>query len=112
MMNILRIFGLGSHKILAKNCSTKATVTTVQTSYIHVVKKPVRLYLNPTNTICSHFISFTYTVDNIPYKGKLYVDLSFRCPQKGAQLDVYYDPENPRNYAFYSFGPNPDPIGW
>ena len=111
-MNILRVFGLWSHEILAKNCSVKGTVTMVQTSFLHVVKKPVRLYLNNSNTMYSHFITFTYSVDNIPYKGKLYVDLAYRCPQKGEQIDVYYDPEKPQNYAFYSFGPNPNPIGW
>ena len=84
----------------------------VQTSALHVVKKPVRLYQNSSNTMYSHFITFTYNVDNVPYKGKLYVDLAYRCPQKGEQIDVYYDPEKPQNYAFYSFGPNPDPIGW
>lgn len=111
-MNILRVFGLWSHEILAKNCSVKGTVTMVQTSFLHVVKKPVRLYPNSSNTMYSHFITFTYSVDNIPYKGKLYVDLAYRCPQKGEQIDVYYDPEKPQNYAFYSFGPNPNPIGW
>ena len=111
-MNLLRIFGFWSNDILSKNCCTKGTVTMVQISFIHVVKKPVRLYLNPSNTIYSHFITFTYTVDSIPYKGKLYVDLSFRCPHKGEQIDVYYDPEKPQNYACYPFGPNVDPIGW
>lgn len=111
-MNILRIFGLWSREILSKGCMTKAIVTSVRTSFIHVVKKPVRLYVNSSNTIFSHFITFTYTVDNIPYKGTLYVDLQYRCPHKGEQIDVYYDPEKPQNYAFYSFGPNPDLIGW
>ena len=111
-MNLLRIFGFWSNDILSKNCCTKGTVTMVQTSFIHVVKKPVRLYLNPSNTIYSHFITFTYTVDSIPYKGKLYVDLNYRCPQKGEVIEVFYDPENPADYAFYSFGPNPNPLGW
>ena len=111
-MNPLRVFGLWSRDILSKNCCTKGTVTMVRTSFIHVVKKPVRLYLSPSNTMYSHFIHFTYTVDNIPYKGILYVDLAYRCPQKGEQIDVYYDPKKPQNYAFYSFGPNADPIGW
>lgn len=111
-MKLLRIFGIGAGKILAKDRSVKGTVTAVGNSYIHVVKKPVRLYPNDRNTICSHYISFTYTVDNIPYKGKLYVDLRYRCPRTGEKIDVYYDPENPARYAFYSFGPNADPIGW
>ena len=84
----------------------------VQDSYLHVVKKPIRLTVTPQNTIVSHFIVFRYTVDSIPYTGKLYVDLRYRCPQKGEQIDVYYDPEKPENYACYAFGPRVNPIGW
>lgn len=111
-MKLFRIFSIGADKILAKNCCTRAVVTAVGNSYIHVVKKPVRLVPNEHNTMYSHYIFFTYTVDNIPYKGKLYVDLAYRCPQKGEVIDVYYDPEKPQNYACYSFGPNANPIGW
>lgn len=111
-MNPLRVFGLWNQEILAKKRCTKATVTSVRTSFLHVVKKPLRLHINYGNTIFSHFISFTYTVKGIPYRGVLYVDLQYRCPQKGEQIDVYYDPESPQNYAFYPFGPNTDPIGW
>ena len=111
-MRLLRVFSIGADKILAKNCHTTGIVTAVGNSYIHVVKKPVRLYPNDRNTIYSHYIFFTYTVDSIPYKGKLYVDLAYRCPQKGEAIEVYYDPKNPKNFAFYSFGPNVNPIGW
>ena len=111
-MNLLRIFGFWEREILEKNCCTKATVTMVQTSFIHVVKKPVRIGINPGNTIFSHFITFTYTVDGVTYKGKRYVDLTCRCPQKGEEIDVYYDPEKPQKYACYAFGPAVKPIGW
>ena len=111
-MKLLHIFSIGAKKILAKNCSVKGTVTSVCNSYIHVVKKPVRLYINKKNTMFSHYMFFTYTVDNIPYKGKLYVDLNYRCPQKGETVEVFYDPDKPEHYAFYSFGPNPNPLGW
>lgn len=111
-MKLLRMFGIGADKILAKNCSVKGTVTMVQRSYIYVVKKPVRLYINDTNTLYSHIIAFTYTVDNIPYTGKLFVSLNYRCPGKGEQIDVYYDPEKPERYACYAFGPAVRPIGW
>ena len=111
-MNVFRIFGIGKEKILAKNCSVKGTVTLVANSYIHVVKKPVRIGITPENTLFSHMITFVYRVDNIPYTGKLYVDLRYRCPQKGEQIDVYYDPDNPKNYACYAFGPGVNPIGW
>ena len=111
-MRLFRMFGMGETKILEKDHSVKGTVTAVRISRIYVVKKPVRLVVTPQNTIVSHFITFKYAVDNIPYNGKLFVSLNYRCPQKGEQIDVYYDPENPKNYAFYSFGPNVDPIGW
>lgn len=111
-MNLLYVFGIGSKKILAKGVSVKGTVTGVGTSLIHVIKKPVRIGVNSSNTMFSHYIYFTYTVDNIPYKGKFYVDVNYRCPQKDEILEVFYDPENPAHYAFYSFGPNPKPIGW
>ena len=111
-MKLLSVLGIGSKKILEKGCCTKGTVTGVSKSYLYVVKKPVRLYVSDSNTLFSHYIFFTYTVDNIPYKGKLYVDLNYRCPQKGETVEVFYDPENPAHYAFYSFGPNPNPLGW
>ena len=111
-MNILRIFGLWDQDILNQNCSVKATVTRVQTSFLHVVKKPVRIGINPGNTIFSHFITFEYTVDGVVYKGKRYVDLYYRCPEKGEEIEVYYDPEKPENYACYAFGPNTQLNGW
>ena len=111
-MNIFRVFGLCRDKILAKNVSTRATVTAVRTSCLHVVKKPVRMTVTEQNTIFSHYIMFEYTVNGIAYKGTLYVDLKYRCPQKGETIDVYYDPENPRQYACYAFGPAGNPIGW
>lgn len=111
-MKLFRIFGIGADRILAKGCRVKGRVTMVQKSYLYVVKKPIRLYINDSNTIYSHFITFTYTVDSIPYNGKLFVSLNYRCPQKGEQIDVYYDPDKPENYACYAFGPASRPIGW
>lgn len=106
------IFSIGAKKVLAKSCSVPGKVTAVRNSCIHVVKKPVRIGITDSNTMFSHYIFFTYTVDSIPYKGKLYVDLNYRCPQKDEIIEVFYDPENPSHYAFYSFGPNPNPLGW
>ena len=111
-MKLFRMFSIGADRILAKGHCVKGTVTLVQDSYLYVVKKPVRLVVTPQNTIVSHFITFQYTVDNIPYTGKLFVSLNYRCPQKGEQIDVYYDPEKPENYACYAFGPRVNPIGW
>lgn len=111
-MKLFRIFSIGADRILARGCCVKGRVTMVQKSYLYAVKKPVRLYANESNTLYSHYITFIYTVDNIHYTGKLFVSLNYRCPQKGEQIDVYYDPENPENYACYAFGPATRPIGW
>lgn len=111
-MKLFRIFSVGANRILAKRCCTDGIVTAVGNAYVHVVKKPVRLGINEHNTLYSHYIFFTYTVNNVSYKGKLYVDLIYRCPQKGERIDVYYDPEKPENYACYAFGPASRPIGW
>lgn len=111
-MKLSQIFSIGADRILAKGCCVKGRVTMVQKSYLYVVKKPVRLCVNDSNTLYSNYITFTYTVDNIHYTGKLFVSLNYRCPQKGEQIDVYYDPENPEKYACYAFGPATRPIGW
>lgn len=111
-MKLLRIFSIGTDRILTKNCCVKGTVTMVRNSHLYVAKKPVRLFPNERNTLYSHFITFTYAVDNISYTGKLFVSLHYHCPQKGEQIDVYYDPEKPENYACYAFGPAVRPVGW
>ena len=111
-MKLLRMFGIGAKKILAKGCCVKGTVTMVQDSYLYVVKKPVRIGITPQNTAVSHIIHFDYRAEGIPYSGKLFVDPFHRCPQKGEQIDVYYDPEKPENYACYAFGPRTKPMGW
>lgn len=111
-MPIFCIFGIGANKILSKDICTKGTVTKIQKSYLYVIKKPVRLYLNENNTLYSHYITFLYTVDGNTYAGKLFISPNYRCPQKGESIDVYYDPQKPENYACYSFGPAVRPIGW
>ena len=111
-MNLLSTFGIGANRILAKNVSTTASVTMVQKSYLYVIKKPVRLYISDSNTLYSHFITFRYTVEGILYTGKLFVTPYHRCPQKGEKLEIYYDPENPKKYAFYAFPPASKPMGW
>ena len=111
-MKLLRMFGIGEKKILAKDCSVKGIVTMVQLSRIYVVKKPVRIFITEDNTMFSHWIRFTYTVNGITYTGTRWISLRYRCPQKGEQIDVYYDPANPENYACYAFGPATRPIDW
>jgi hypothetical protein len=103
-MKLFHIFGIGSKKILEQGYCVKGTVTTVQNSYIYVVKKPVRIGNNGNNSAISHFVCFTYTVEGIAYTGKLFVSPYYNCPVKGEQITVFYDPDKPENYACYSFG--------
>ena len=111
-MKLFRIFSIGADRILAKGCSVKGTVTMARKSAILVVKKPVRIVNNESNTRYSHMITFRYSVDAVTYTGKLFVPVQYRCPQKGEKIDVYYDPAKPQNYALCAFGPAPRPIGW
>lgn len=111
-MKLFRMFSIGSDRILAKNCCVPGKVIHVEKSCLYVIKKPVRLYAHEGNTRFSHWITFTYKVNGIPYTGKLFVLPHYRCPQKEETLEVYYDPDKPENYALYSFGPAVNPIGW
>jgi len=111
-MNHFRVFGIGSDRILTKGHSVRGIVIRVSRSYLYVIKKPIRLKVTEENTMTSHYIFFTYTVNGIAYSGKLWISLRYRCPQKGEQIEVFYDPEKPENYACYAFGPNPRLIGW
>ena len=111
-MKILHVFGIGADKILAKGCCTRAVVTGVGRSYLYVIKKPVRLYVNESNTLYSHYIFFRYAVNGIPYTGKLFVTPHYRYPEKGESFDLYYDPEHPEKYACYAFPMASRPIGW
>ena len=71
-MKLFRMFGIGEKKILSKGCSVNGTVTAVQISRIYVVKKPVRIMITEENTMFSHWITFTYCVNGVTYKGKRY----------------------------------------
>jgi len=111
-MKLLHTFGIREDKILAKNHSVPGTVTMVQKSYLYVIKKPVRLYINDSNTLYSHFITFRYMVGSEIYTGKRFITPYYRCPQKGEKIEVFYDPEKPEHYACHAFGPAVRPIGW
>ena len=111
-MKLLRTFGIGADKILAKKHSVTTTVSMVRKSCLYVIKNPVRIGITEENTKYSHFIGFTYKVNGIDYQGRLFITPYYRCPQKGEKIEVYYDPVKPQNYACYAFGPGVNPSGW
>lgn len=104
-MNILRLFGISSEKILAKGCCIKGQVTQVSRCWwLTVNTKPVRRF-SGDGAVHPSIITFAYQADSISYTGKLYIPIGCRVPQVGETIDVYYDPEKPKNYACYTFGP-------
>lgn len=111
-MQFLRTFHIGANRILNQNCSVQGQVTLVQKSYLYVIKKPIRLYVNDRNTLFSHYITFQYTVGHQTYQGKLFLNPYLRCPQMGEKITVYYDPEKPQNYACRLFERADKSIGW
>ncbi len=111
-MNLFSVFGIGGEKIRQMGYCVPATVTHVRNSRLYVVKKPVRIGITEQNTLFSHYIHFTYTVDHVPYQGTLFISPNRRCPQAGETIDVFCDPGKPQNYACRDFGPAVRPIGW
>ena len=108
-MNIFRLFGIGSSSILAKNCSVKGTVTKVSRCWwLKINTKPVRRF-SGDGAVYPHIITFDYQVDGTSYLGKLYIPIRYRVPQKGEIIEVFHDPEKPKNYACYAFGPGNTP---
>lgn len=104
-MNILRVFGIGSGKILVRNHPADGTITKIVQTGPQIKTKAARLYASEQNTLYSHFITFEYTVNGISYQGTLYIHLRYRCPQLGERICVYYDPKKPERYACHPFGP-------
>ncbi len=104
-MNILQLFGIGSQKILEKDCSAEGIVIDrYRCWWCKVNTKAVRLH-SFDGAVFPHIITFSYSVNQTSYTGKLWVGVRWRAPLKGEHISVYYDPENPGKYACYTFGP-------
>ena len=94
----LRMFGIGVTNAIAGE-QTEGKVTEVKTCWwLKVNTKPIRRNMFD-GTVFPHIICFTYVVGGQTYRGKRYVNWDKPCPQKGAKLTVYYEKENPANYA-------------
>ena len=104
-MNLLRVFGIGANKILAKNCQTNALVTGSSRCWWFTINtKAVRRY-SGDGAVYPNILTFSYRVDNIPYTGKRFLSPYCRVPQPGETICIYYDPENPKNFACAPFAP-------
>lgn len=111
-MKLFRMFGIGSDKIFAQDCHTAGTVTKVYRCWwLSVNTKAIRRFPGD-GARYPHIITFTYTVDSIPYEGKLWIGTAYRVPDAGTAIEVYYNPDNPQSYACYAFGPGVAPVRW
>ena len=110
---MLRMFGFGENKILSMGCRTKGTITNIHECWwLSIKTKAVRICNTRENTLHPHIITFTYTVDNIPYTAKRYIPIRYRVPKVNEEFNVYYHPENPKAWAIYAFGPGNTQISW
>ena len=97
--DIIGLLGIGAEKIIAGGEKTVGRVTAANPCWwLKVNKKAVRLYSTDGVTF-PHIVSFEYEADGKTYTGKFYVNWNTRCPAEGAKLTVYYDKNNPANYA-------------
>lgn len=86
--------------IISAGIKTIGRVTNVKKCWwIKVNTKPVRTHLLD-GAVFPHIIYFTYTVNNIDYTGKKYVSYKSVPPTKNAEIEVYYDSNNPKMYVF------------
>ena len=104
-MNLFRLFGIGADKIMTYNCSVRGTVSNVSRCWwLTINTKPVRRF-SGDGAVYPHIITFDYRVHGTSYSGKLYIPIRYCVPEKGETIEVFYDPEDPGNYACYAFGP-------
>ena len=94
----LRMFGIGVTDAIAGK-QTQGTVTHVKTCWwLKVNTKAVRT--GPMDGAqFPHIIHFSYIVAGQTYQGKRFVNWNKRCPTVGEKLTVYYENNEPANYA-------------
>lgn len=103
-MNLFRMFGFGSQKIISQGYETTGAVTAVDVCWwIKINTKPVRRH--PLDGArFPHIITFTYSVNGVSYQGSRYVRYYLRCPGKGETIPVFYDKSDPAQYAVSLYG--------
>ena len=92
------MFGIGVVRAIAGE-QTEGVVIEVKTCWwLKVNTKPVRRNVFD-GAVFPRIIHFTYTAGDQTYRGKRYVNWNKQCPQKGENLTVYYEKDNPAKYA-------------
>ena len=89
------MFVFNKKRIISENNTAIAKVTSVKTCWwIKINTKPIR-----TNTmdgaVFPHIIYFTYSVDNVEYNGRKFINYNLRCPNVDEEIIIFYDKNNP-----------------
>ena len=85
--------------IISAGIKTVGKITGVKKCWwIKVNTKPVRTH-SLDGAVFPHIIYFTYTVSNIGYTGKKYISYNSAPPAKNAEIEVFYDRNNPKMYV-------------
>lgn len=94
-MGILNTFGADGERIAALGHTAVGVITDVRECW-WIGSSPAHAGAYDT---FPHLVYFSYSVDNIRYSGCRYVAAGGRFPETGEEITVYYDPENPKNFA-------------
>ena len=98
-MGIFNMFGGGRKRILAQGERTQGTVTKAAACrWLKVNRKPVRIHVLD-GAAFPHIIPFRYWVNDRGYAGTAYVNWNVRCPEVGEKITVFFDREDPAQYA-------------
>lgn len=97
-MEVTGMFGINADKIFAKGRKTAGRVTSVKTGWwLTVNKAPLRV--NNAGSAHPHVVSFCYSVQGRKYFGRRYLGAEEISPEVNDNITVYYDPDDPREYA-------------
>ena len=110
-MSISDTFCLGRKKIYQRNQklaleNNKATGTIMAVKtcwWIKINTKSVRMHALDGAKF-PHIIYFTYNVNDIAYQGISCVSYYLRCPNKGETITIFYDKNEPAQYAVSLYG--------
>ena len=107
-MSISDTFCLGRKKIYQKlvleNNKATGTITVVKTCWwIKINTKNVRMHALDGAKF-PHIIYFTYNVNDMEYQGSSCVSYYLRCPNKEETITIFYDKNEPAQYAVSLYG--------
>ena len=97
-MNLKNLLGLGREKLLSSGAETNGTIEKVKVQYwLKVKDSPVNI--NNSAATYPAVITVRYQVQGRDYTADLWCSARRFHPLEGAQVTVWYDPEQPERCA-------------